>query len=408
MLTVHVSRLISSKTTMATEEHSITTSPTDVKKNGTSAPAKAGLEDVVAGVSEICLLDGKRGILAYRGYDIHDLVKGSFEETAYLLLYGKLPNSSELSAFNAKLVASRKVPEQVLERLKAMPRNIHPMAALRTLLSEAGLYDSQAEDMSREANLEKAIRMIGMMPLLVAYYDASRNGRPFVEPKDSLGHAANFLYLLLGKEQDAAVVKMFDSALILHADHEFNASTFTARCIAATLSDIYSAVTGAIGALKGPLHGGANEQVMRMLLKITEPTKAKEWITDALARKEKIMGFGHRVYRTEDPRATHLRKFSEEMGKRTGEMQWFQMSKTIEEFILQEKKLYSNVDFYSASTYYLMGIPLDLYTPIFAMSRVSGWAAHILEQYAHNRIIRPMAEYTGPVDCKWRPVADRA
>ncbi len=372
-----------------------------------AAPAKAGLEDVVAGTSDICFLDGKRGILAYRGYDIHDLVKGTFEETAYLLLYAKLPNASELAEFSTKLVASRNVPQQVKDRLAGFPRNIHPMAALRTLVSEAGLYDPQAEDMSSDANLEKGIRLIGMMPLLVAYFDAARNGRPLPEPKASLGHAANYLYMLLGKEQDADIVKMFDAALTLHADHEFNASTFTARCIAATLSDMYSAVTGGIGALKGPLHGGANEQVMKMLLKVGDPAKTKEWITDALARKDKIMGFGHRVYRTEDPRATHLRTFSEAMGKRTGEMQWFQMSKTIEAFMLQERKIYSNVDFYSASTYYLMGIPLDLYTPIFAISRVSGWVAHILEQYAHNRIIRPMAEYTGPVDQAWQPVTER-
>jgi citrate synthase len=386
---------------------SVITAP--ATSNGTSkpAPAKAGLEDVVAGTSSICYLDGKRGILAYRGYDIHDLVKGSFEETVYLLIYEKLPNASELSEFNKKLVASRNLPVQLKERISQLPKNVHPMAALRTLISVAGLFDPQAEDMSREANIEKGIRMIGMMPLIVAYFNAARNGKPFPEPKASLGHAANFLYMLLGKEQDADVVKMFDSALTLHADHEFNASTFTGRCIAATLSDIYSAVTGAIGALKGPLHGGANEQVMRMLLKVGDPSNAKEWITDALARKEKVMGFGHRVYRTEDPRATHLRKFSEAMGKRTGETQWFQMSRTIEDFILQEKKLYSNVDFYSASTYYLMGIPLDLYTPIFAMSRVSGWVAHDLEQYAHNRIIRPTAEYTGPVDQSWKPVADR-
>ncbi len=393
---------------MAQETNPVTTASTLTNGSTKAAPAKAGLEDVVAGTSDICFLDGKRGILAYRGYDIHDLVKGTFEETAYLLLYGTLPNASALAEFSNKLVASRNVPKQVKDRLAGFPRNIHPMAALRTLVSEAGLYDAQAEDMSREANLEKGIRLIGMMPLLVAYFDAARNGRPLPESNPSLGHAANYLYMLLGKEQDPEIVKMFDSALTLHADHEFNASTFTARCIAATLSDMYSAVTGGVGALKGPLHGGANEQVMKMLLKVGDPAKTKEWITDALARKEKIMGFGHRVYRTEDPRATHLRTFSEAMGKRTGEMQWFQMSKTIEAFMLQERKIYSNVDFYSASTYYLMGIPLDLYTPIFAISRVSGWVAHILEQYAHNRIIRPMAEYTGPVDAVWQPVAARA
>jgi citrate synthase len=396
---------------MAQEHAEVLITPKDAATpNGAPKPttAKAGLEDVIAGVSEICFLDGKRGILAYRGYDIHDLVKGTFEETIYLLLFGKLPNQDELNGFNEQLVEARKLPNEVTEHLKRLPKNIHPMAALRTLVSEAGLYDPKAEDMSREANIEKAIKLIAMLPLIVAYYDAARNGRPFLKPNDELGHAANFLYLLLGKEQDAEIVKMFDSALTLHADHEFNASTFTGRCIAATLSDMYSAVTGAIGALKGPLHGGANEQVMRMLLRVGDPTKAKEWTTDALARKEKIMGFGHRVYRTEDPRATHLRKFSEAMGKRTGQTQWYEMSRTIEQFILQEKKLYSNVDFYSASTYYLMGIPLDLYTPIFAISRVSGWVAHLLEQYAHNRIIRPMAEYTGPVDCAWRPVEQRA
>ena len=375
--------------------------------NGKSTAGKAGLEDVVAGTSEICYLDGKRGILAYRGYDIHDLVKGEFEETAYLLFYGKLPNTSELSEFKKKLVTARKLPQQIKDRISQLPKNVHPMAVLRTVVSELGFYDASAEDMTPAANADKGIRMMAQIPLIIAYYDAARNGRNAPEPKDNLSHAANFLYMLLGSEQDARVVKMFDAALTLHADHELNASTFTGRVIAATLSDIYSAVVGAIGALKGPLHGGANEQVMRMLLKINDPNNAKNWITDALARKDKIMGFGHRVYRTEDPRATHLRKFSEEMGQRTGQTQWYQISRTVEDFIKQEKGLYANVDFYSASTYHLMGIPLDLYTPIFAMSRVSGWVAHILEQYANNRLIRPTAEYIGNVDQTYLPLADR-
>ena len=377
--------------------------------NGSSTKPvqKAGLEDIVAGQSSICFLDGKNGVLAYRGYDIHDLVKGSFEETAYLLFYGKLPNQSELDQFNKKLVDARKLPQSVKDSIQNLPKNVHPMAALRTATSILGLYDPQAEDMSPEANQEKSIRLMAQLPLVVAYYDAIRNGRELLEPKANLGHAANFLYMLLGKEQDERIVKMFDAALTLHADHEFNASTFTSRVIAGTLSDMYSAVVGGIGALKGPLHGGANEQVMKMLLRVQDPTKAKEWITDALARKEKIMGFGHRVYRTEDPRATHLRKFSEEMGERTGEKQWFQMSRTIEDFIKDEKKLYPNVDFYSASTYYLMGIPLDLYTPIFAISRVTGWCAHVLEQYSNNRLIRPMADYTGAESASWSPVESR-
>lgn len=380
-----------------------TTAPTAA--NGvTATPQKAGLEDIIAGQSSICFLDGKRGLLAYYGYDIHDLVKGSFEENAYLLFYGKLPNASELKEFTSKLVAARVLPAEIKNRISSFPKNVHPMAVLRTVTSEMAFYDNNADNLSHESSIEKGIKLTAVIPMVIAYYDAARNGRPFVEPKAELGHAANFLYMLLGKEQDERVVKMFDAALTLHADHEFNASTFTCRVIAATLSDMYSAVTGAIGALKGPLHGGANEQVMRMLLKITEPARAKEWVIDALARKEKIMGFGHRVYRTEDPRATHLRKFSQEMGERTGQPQWYQMSRDIEELILNEKKLYPNVDFYSASTYYLMGIPLDLYTPIFAMSRVTGWVAHALEQYANNRLIRPAADYIGPVDQKWSPV----
>ncbi|MDP4220362.1 MAG: citrate synthase [Bacteroidota bacterium] len=384
----------------------IVTAPTPNGAPATATP-KAGLEDIIAGQSNICFLDGKRGILAYHGYNIHDLVKGSFEETAYLLFYGKLPNVSELSEFSAKLIKARELPKQIKERIASYPKNVHPMAVIRTIVSELSFYDQSAEDNSKAANIEKGIRLMSQIPLVIASYDALRNGRPMPEPKANLGHAANFLFMLLGKEQDAEVVKMFDSALTLHADHEFNASTFTCRVIASTLSDIYSAVTGAIGALKGPLHGGANEQVMRMLLKINDPARAKDWIIDALARKEKIMGFGHRVYRTEDPRATHLRKFSEEMGKRCNEPQWYKMSRDIEQIILQEKKLYPNVDFYSASTYHLMGIPLDLYTPIFAMSRITGWCAHALEQYSNNRIIRPAAEYTGPIDQTWIPVDKR-
>ncbi len=382
------------------------TAPTPNGAQVTATP-KAGLEDIIAGQSNICFLDGKRGILAYYGYNIHDLVKGSFEETAYLLFYGKLPNASELSDFSAKLIKARELPKQIKDRIASYPKNVHPMAVIRTVVSELSFYDQTTEDNSKNANIEKGIRMMSQIPLIVASYDALRNGRPMPESNAKLGHAANFLNMLLGKEQDAEIVKMFDSALTLHADHEFNASTFTCRVIASTLSDIYSAVTGAIGALKGPLHGGANEQVMRMLLKINDPARAKEWVIDALARKEKIMGFGHRVYRTEDPRATHLRKFSEVMGKRCNEHQWYQMSRDIEQIILQEKKLYANVDFYSASTYHLMGIPLDLYTPIFAMSRITGWCAHALEQYSNNRIIRPAAEYTGPVDQTWKPVEKR-
>lgn len=375
----------------------------------TAVVAKKGLEDIIAGTSAICFIDGREGRLIYRGYDIHDLVNGgaTFEEVAYLVLNGTLPNQSQLDEFIGQIRAEQNLPSEILAQMLRLPANANGMEVLRTIVSNLSFFDEDVADNSREANYRKTLRLIAKTPLVVALFHRIRSGGDLVMPRNDLSIAGNFLYMLFGKEPSAAHTRVIDVALTLHADHEFNASTFTARCIAATLSDMHSAVTGAIGALKGPLHGGANEQVMKMLLEIGEVSAAKEWITDALASKKKVMGFGHRVYKTEDPRATHLRQMSKQLGEEMGETKWFEMSRIIEDYVLEQKHLYPNVDFYSASAYYMMGIPIDLYTPIFAMSRMVGWTAHIMEQQADNRIIRPASEYTGPIELKYVPINER-
>ncbi len=368
----------------------------------------AGLEGVVAGESEICYIDGYEGILSYRGYNIHSLAEhATFEEVIYLLWNGTLPTGSQLAELRRKLSSSGAVAPQVIEFLKANPKAL-PMDLLRTAVSMLSLYDPQARDMSTAANEAKAVRLMAQTATMVAGFDRLRNGKEPIPTDPSLGFAANFLYMLTGKKPDDVMERAFDVALILHADHELNASTFAARVTAATLSDIHSAITSAIGALKGPLHGGANEDVIRMLLQVGTPETAVQRVREMLANKVKIPGFGHRVYRTEDPRATHLRVLSEELGKRTGQEKLYLMSQRVEETIKAEKKLNPNVDFYSASTYYSLGIPIDLFTPIFAVSRMSGWTAHVLEQYRNNRLIRPRAEYKGNADgMPWIPLADR-
>ncbi|KRW92871.1 citrate synthase [Alicyclobacillus tengchongensis] len=370
---------------------------------------KAGLEDVVANTSEICFLDGKEGRLIFQGYDIHDLVNGgaTFEEVVYLLWHGELPSKTELKAFTEKLASERSLPEPVLEMLKRLPKDANAMAVLRTAVSHLGLYDPDDGDESIEANLRKAARLVAKIPTIVTSFERIRQGLEPVAPIPELSAAASFFHQLRGERPTAFEEKAFNTALILHADHELNASTFSARVTAGTLSDMYSAITSAIGTLKGPLHGGANEQVMRMLLEIGEKDQALSWIEEALANKKKIMGFGHRVYRTEDPRATHLRQLSKQAGELAGETKWFEMSQIIEQFVKEKKGLNANVDFYSASTYYSMGIPTHLYTPIFACSRISGWTAHVLEQYRNNRLIRPRAEYVGKVGRKYVPIAER-
>ena len=359
--------------------------------SSTTTTTGAGLEGVVAGESEICYIDGYAGILSYRGYNIHTLAdSATFEEVIWLLWKGWLPKQAELDRLKADLFANYAIPAQVADFLKANLK-ASPMDVLRTAVSMLSLYDPLAKDMSPEANQLKATKLMSQTSTIVSTFGRLRTGQPVVAPDAALSFAGNFLYCLTGKKPDKVMEHVFDVALILHADHELNASTFAARVTAATLSDIYSSVTSAIGALKGPLHGGANEDVIRLLLDVGSADKAVERVHEMLAKKIKIPGMGHRVYHTEDPRATHLRHMSEDLGKSTGHEDLYLMSKRVEETVRTEKKLNANVDFYSASTYYSLGIPIDLFTPIFAVSRMSGWTAHVLEQYHNNRLIRPRA-----------------
>lgn len=375
--------------------------------------AGAGLRDVVAAPSRICFIDGEKGILIYGGYDIHQLAENSnFEEVVFLLWNGRLPNKAELDDLNKQLVANRALPAEIISLIKSFPKTAVPMDSLRTAVSALAFFDPDKGDNSPEARQRQAVRLTAQLATVVAAIDRIRNGKEPLDPKPELSHAGNFLYLLNGKEPSDVETKALDIALILHADHEFNASTFAARVTAGTLADIYAAITSAIGALSGPLHGGANEQVMKMLLEIGSPEKVDQYVADKFAKGDKIMGIGHAVYQTEDPRATHLRRMSEATGKRQGDTKWFDMSKHIEDIVVAEmdkkgKKIRANVDFYSASTYYMLGIPVDLYTPIFAVSRISGWTAHVLEQLGNNKLIRPRSEYLGGMDLKYVPIDQR-
>jgi citrate synthase len=361
---------------------------------------KAGLEDTVATSSAICYLDGDRGVLAYCGYDIHDLARhATFEEVCFLLWRRRLPTRAELGDLQSALAASRPLPEPILRLIRTLPSD-QSMDALRTLMSALGQYDPDAPDSSLTGNERKAIRLTAQIGSLVATLGRVSAGGGPIQPDPVLGHAANFLYMLTGQRPSGLATRAFDVALILHADHELNASTFAARVAAATLTDMHSAIVAAIGTLKGPLHGGANSDVMRMLMEIgsdAAPGKAEEAVRVKLARKEKIPGFGHRVYKTvEDPRATHLRQMSRDLGQRSGQPGWFDVSQRIEGLVRAERGLFPNVDFYSASAYHALGIDRSLFTPIFAVSRIAGWTAHVLEQYSNNRLIRPRAEYVGP------------
>jgi citrate synthase len=365
----------------------------------TAEKPKGGLEDVVATSSAICYLDGDRGVLAYCGYDIHDLAKSTtFEEVCFLLWHRRLPSRAELGDLQSQFAAARALPEPITRLMRSLPP-VDGMDALRTITSALAHYDSDLADTSAQAQYRKAVRLTAQVGTIVATWGRLQNGGGPLTPDPAMSHAAAFLYLLTGERPNATAIRALDVALILHADHELNASTFAGRVAAATLTDIYSAIVAAIGTLKGPLHGGANAEVMKLLLELGQTAtgeRVDEVIRGKLARKEKIPGFGHRVYKTEDPRATHLRRMSQDLGKRSGSTAWFDMSQRIEALVKGEKKLNPNVDFYSASTYYALGIPIDLYTPVFAVSRMSGWTAHILEQYANNRLIRPRADYTGP------------
>jgi citrate synthase len=361
----------------------------------TAAPK--GLQDVVANESSICFIDGGKGILSYRGIDIHELApKSTFEETTFLLWNGYLPTAAELNDFSHQLAAARQIPDDVIKFLHAVPKTASPMEVLRTTVSLLSIYDPDEKSCLHTANVRKSFRLTSQIAMIVAIFDRIRKGKEIVKPDTSLSHAANFLWMLNGEKPSETATRALDVALILHADHELNASTFAARVIAATLSDLHSAITGAIGALKGPLHGGANEAVMHLLYNIDKAGEDPvEHVRKMLENKEKISGFGHRVYTTEDPRATHLRKMSEDLG-RDANPKWYTMSRAIELYVKEEKKLNANVDFYSASTYTTLGIDIDLFTPIFAISRISGWCAHVIEQHDDNRLIRPRAEYTGP------------
>ncbi|HTR22029.1 MAG TPA: citrate/2-methylcitrate synthase [Gemmatimonadales bacterium] len=369
-----------------------------------------GLEGVVANESAICYVFGEEGRLIYRGYDINDLAEHStFEETAYLLIHGDLPTRDQLKRFTTEIRSSQKLDRVVQRAIRDAPPTANPMDVLRTAVSAAAFADAPGDrgNTSHESEYRKAVRLIAQLPAMVGMFHRLRNGQKPLTPRRGLSLAANLLYLTLGEVPDRESERAMDIALILHADHELNASTFAARVIAATLADVYGAVTGAIAALAGPLHGGANTEVMKMLLEIKTPDRAEPWVRAALAQKRKIMGFGHRVYRTEDPRAAQLRRFSEQLGRSAGQAEWFAIQRIIEEVMKREKGLYCNVDFYSASMYYVMGIPLDLYTPLFAASRISGWCAHVLEQHADNRLIRPRAEYVGQIDRHWVPARKR-
>src|SRR5579872_2443500 len=375
-----------------------------------TTPATKGLEGVVAANSGICFIDGDEGILAYRGIDIHELADNSnFEETCYLLWFGQLPKKEELEHFRQRLAESRKIDPAIIEMMRNFPKQATPMEVLRTAVSALSFYDPDEKAVDHDSNVRKSYALTSQIAMIVATYDRLRKGKKLVDPDPKLSHAANFLWQLTGVKPSPTAEKALDIALILHADHELNASTFAARVTAATLSDMHSAITSGIGCLKGPLHGGANEAAFKILEAIdTSGADPVEHVRKMFAEKKKMPGFGHRVYHTEDPRAAHLRKMSQQLGQSKGEPKWFEMSQRIEQFVKSEKKLNPNVDFYSASTYHSLGIDLDLFTPIFAVSRISGWTAHVIEQLEDNRLIRPRAEYIGPpYPQHWVPIEKR-
>jgi len=365
-----------------------------------------GLEGVVACTTAVSFIVGNT--LNYRGYTIEDLAANStFEEVTYLLWNNKLPNKAELESFSAELNKNMTLDPAYVQVLKTLPTNVHPMAWLRTAVSLLSHWDTDANDIGTEANKRKAVRLTAKMASIVTAFEAIRNKREILAPKAGKSIAYNFMYMLKGSEPDAELVKLFDTCLILHADHELNCSAFATRVTTSSLSDLHSAIVSAIGALKGPLHGGANEQVMVMLAKIGTIEKAQQFVKDALDAKEKVMGIGHRVYKDGDPRAAILRKFSKSLTQKIGKPELYEMSALIDDTMNKEKGLMPNVDFYSATVYHAMGIPTDIFTPIFAVSRISGWIAHANEQYEKNRIYRPRGKWQGQEGLTWKPVDAR-
>jgi citrate synthase len=369
---------------------------------------RGGLADVIAAETALSHIDGEAGRLWYRGYDIHALAgQGSFAEALFLLWYGELPGRVELAAFEGLLAAERELPGPLQRVLGEVADAGPPMAALRTAVSVLGQLDPEAEDASQEANLRKSARLVAQIPTAVAAIARRASGREPVDPDPGLSHAANFLYMLSGETPGETEAEALDTSLLLYLEHGLNASTFACRVVASTLSDMYSAVTAGLGALKGPLHGGANQRAMAMLLEIGEPGDVEGWIDAALARKQKVMGFGHRVYRTEDPRATHLRRLSAELARSRGDDRWHELARRTEETMRERTGLACNVDFYCATVYHALGLPLDLFTPLFAAGRAGGWAAHVMEQYRDNRLIRPRAAFTGTLDRPYVPIERR-
>ena len=375
----------------------------------TPAPAASkGLEGIVAARTTLSDVKGDIGELIYCGYNINELAGNvSYEEVVHLLHHDHLPNSRELAELKVTLAGFRELPQGVIDLIKSLPKTCPPMHAIRTGVSALGCFDTTSDDDSMHAQRRKALRLIAQIPIITAYFHRARQGKSILPPDPTLGEAANFLYLINGEKPSKEMESTMDMCYVLHADHGMNASTFSARVTIATLSDMYSAITTAIGTLKGPLHGGANEGVIKMLQEIGSLDKVDAYLADALAQKKKIMGIGHRVYKVLDPRAPHLKRMAQILSAKLGDPKWIQMSEKIAEVMLKEKHLNANVDFYSATVYYSLGIPTDLFTPIFAIARTSGWTAHVLEQLADNRLIRPQSEYTGPVGLKVVPIEKR-
>jgi len=375
-----------------------------------ATPAEKGLEGIIASKTSISYIDGQNGRLFYQGIEINELADNStFEETVYLLWHGQLPNRQQLAELDATLKAHRQIPPQLIELMGKLPNDASPMEVLRTCVSALSAWENDSDDTTPEALVKHATRLTSAAPTIVAAWERIRTGQDVVDARDDLSHAANFLNMLCGEAPNPGAAKVLDIALILHADHGLNASTFSARVTASTLADMYSAITSAIGTLKGPLHGGANEQVMRMLESIGGPEQVRPYVEQALVNKVKIPGFGHRVYRADDPRAIQLRRISKEVGEANGDSHWYDLSEQVAA-IMEEKKpnLPVNVDFFSASTYHTLGVPVDQFTPIFAVSRVEGWTAHVIEQVANNRLIRPDSLYTGPMDIRYTPLDQRS
>src|ERR1051325_7964461 len=371
--------------------------------------AAKGLDGIVAASTRLSDVQGDKGVLIYCGYNIDELAGHiSYEECIYLLYHGHLPNRAQLEEVKQRLIGERELPKGIVDFIQHAPKDASPMDVIRTGISMLGLYDTgENETDNLDANRRRAKSITAKIPIITAYFHRARQGKPLLPPSKTLGEAANFLYLINGTEPNEEMVKTMDLCYVLHADHGMNASTFAARVTIATLTDIYSAITSAIGTLKGPLHGGANEGVIKMLQEIGSLDKVDAWVADALAQKKKIMGIGHRIYKVLDPRAPHLKRMAQVLSEKLGEKKWIQMSERIAELMLKQKSLHANVDFYSATVYYSLGIPTDLFTPIFAIARTSGWTAHVLEQLADNRLIRPQSVYTGPVGLKVVPIEQR-